>query len=79
MAKATFRATTPFVAATKNGSVRVQVGDVFDSSDPVYKGRESLFEPVETAAARKPYSRSSAPVEQTTAAPGEVRAVDLPD
>lgn len=56
------RATTSF--ATSDRTIRT--GDLVDSTDPVVKGRESLFELVEVAAART--------VEQATAAPGEKRA-----
>ncbi|RBO82073.1 hypothetical protein [Nocardia puris] len=48
----------------------VRPGDLVEDSDPGVKGREHLYEPVEVAAAR-----SSAVVEQATAAPGEKRAV----
>lgn len=70
MASKTLRAVSPFVAATKDGTVRVAAGDLFDSSHPVVKGRESLFESVEDAAARK---SPKSIVEKATAAPGEVR------
>lgn len=43
----------------------VSVGRVLDASDPLVKGRESLFEPVEA----QPFGG----VEQATAAPGEKR------
>lgn len=76
MASKTLRAVSSFVAATKDGSVRVSVGDLFDSSHPVVKGRESLFESVEDAAARK---SPKSTVEKATAAPGEVRAAGVPE
>lgn len=40
----------------------IHEGDVFDAKDPVVKGREAVFEDVETR------------VEAATAAPGEKRA-----
>lgn len=50
----------------------VTAGSLVDADDPVVKGREHLFEPVETFMARR------AGVEQATAAPGEVRTVKRP-
>lgn len=46
-----------------------QEGMVLNTDHPAYRGREALFEPVEAAAAR-----TSAAVEQATAAPGERRS-----
>lgn len=51
----------------------VRYGDLVDSSDPLYKGREAKFESVETAVQGR-----SATVEQATAAPGEKRSVSKP-
>lgn len=54
------------------GSPRiVNAGDLVDKNDPVIKGREALFEDVETYVS----DRTPAPVEQATAAPGERRDV----
>lgn len=52
-------------------------GRLVDASDPVVKGREHLFEPVEVAASRQSLMgrTAPAPVEQATAAPGEKRSV----
>ncbi|WP_051362651.1 hypothetical protein [Amycolatopsis thermoflava] len=47
-------------------------GALIDDSDPVYKGRESYFEAVETGVKR------DRPVETATAAPGELRQTDTP-
>jgi len=47
-------------------------GRLVDDADPVIKGREGYFEPVEVAVAR------FAGVEQTTAAPGERRSRSKP-
>jgi len=44
-------------------------GDLFSSDDPVVKGKEHLFEPVEVAAAR------NAGVEDATAEPGALRSM----
>jgi len=64
------RAKAGFVVALKNGAnVSVGAGTVWDSTDQVVKGREDLFEPVDTWASR---------VERTTAAPGEKRVVTKP-
>lgn len=58
------RVKTPFALSARKVFT---IGTLVDASDPIVKGRESLFEPVETAAAR------TASVEQATAAPGEKR------
>jgi len=47
-------------------------GRLVDDNDPVIKGREGYFEPVEVAVARY------AGVEQTTAEPGEKRSRSKP-
>ncbi len=53
-----------FTAAVKGGRPRVvKGGQLVAADDPVVKGREHLFAPVEDV------------VEQATAAPGELRAV----
>lgn len=55
----------------KTGAPRVvRSGDLVDAKDPVVKGRESMFEPVEATVDRA----SDRSVEQATAAPGEKRA-----
>lgn len=51
-----------------NPAFVAQVGQVLDTDHPAYRGRESLFEPVEKSAVR------FSPVEQATAAPGERRS-----
>lgn len=51
----------------------VSAGSLVDSDDPIVKGREHLFEPVETY-----MSRRAGTTEQATAAPGEVRNVKRP-
>lgn len=57
----------------------VQYGEDVDSDDPVVKGHEQHFEPVETHLARERAKKAGAsPVETATAAPGEVRAVSRP-
>lgn len=67
---ATLRCKESF-AADVNGVQRVvTAGQLLDSADPIVKGRDSLFEPVETY-----IQRNTPPVEQATAAPGEKRAV----
>lgn len=65
------RATQPFAFTDTAGVPRVvRAGDLYDETDPNVKGRENLFEPVETAA-----SRTAAVVETATAAPGEKRSL----
>ncbi|WP_327160550.1 hypothetical protein [Streptomyces zaomyceticus] len=59
-------------AANINGSPHMfKVGQLVDGDDPVIKGREALFEDVETYVS----DRSATRVEQATAAPGEKRSV----
>lgn len=56
------------VLSDPNGRVYTP-GVLVNADDPIVKGREVYFEPVEVAASRH------APVEQATAAPGERRSV----
>lgn len=58
--------------ATKiNGAPRVvAAGELVDADDPVVRGREVFFEPLDTF-----MSRRGRQVEQATAAPGEARTV----
>lgn len=66
---AILRCTSPF-ATWINGVPRVVANDeLVDSSDPVVKGREGNFVPVEQSVAHR------STVEQATAAPGEARTV----
>jgi len=55
----------------------VTVGQLVDASDPVIKGREHLFEDVETHVSEKA-ARQAPKVEQATAEPGEKRSVAPP-
>jgi hypothetical protein len=65
---AVLRANTSFAVSESDGSVRIfNPGDVVLSDDPVVKGRENHFEPVEVAAGR------FANVEEATAEPGVMR------
>jgi len=63
---AVLRCTTPF--AVQEGVVPrvLRAGDLVDEKDPAVKGRENMFEPVETT------------VERATAAPGERRSLSTP-
>jgi hypothetical protein len=65
------RAKTYFVTATNPPRV-VRAGDLVGDKDPVLKGREDLFEPVEE------YLDRRSNIEQATAAPGERRSVAVP-
>lgn len=60
---AVLRCTSPF--AVQEGAVPrvLRAGDLVDEKDPVVKGREVMFEPVETT------------VERATSAPGERRSL----
>lgn len=65
-------------AASVDGVPRMYtVGQLVDASDPAVKGRESLFEDVETHMADKA-ARQAPRVEQATAEPGEKRSVGRP-
>lgn len=48
-------------------------GDLVDSSDPVVKGREVLFDPVESTVRPAPATVEAATVEAATAEPGVKR------
>ncbi|WP_406730898.1 hypothetical protein [Streptomyces sp. NBC_01794] len=62
-------------AASADGTPRMYtVGLLVDASDPIIKGREHLFEDVETHVADKA-ARQAPKVEQATAEPGEKRSV----
>ena len=64
---AVLRVREPFAFDEPNGVQRVmRTGDLVDSGDPAVKGRESMFEPVETT------------VERATSAPGERRNLSTP-
>ena len=68
---ATLRVKSAF-ACTYHGVEEVFAADrLVDSADPVVKGREQFFEPVEVAASRH------AGVESASAAPGEKRSLNL--
>lgn len=65
-------------AASADGVPRMYtVGMLVDASDPVIKGREGLFEDVDTHMADKA-ARQAPRVEQATAEPGEKRSVGRP-
>lgn len=59
--------------APNGAQVNLRRGQLFPDDHPYVKGRESLFEPADDAAARM--SGSGAAVETTTAAPAERRVV----
>ena len=65
-------------AASVDGVPRMYTaGMLVDASDPAVKGREALFEDVETHMADKA-ARQAPRVEQATAEPGERRSVARP-
>jgi hypothetical protein len=68
----TVRAIDTFAAFTDIGVVGVQIGQEFDSSDPIVKARPHLFKADNTDSAPKRRGRPPK-VEQATAAPGEQR------
>lgn len=62
-------------AASVNGTPHMfKVGQLVDAGDPVIRGREGLFEDVETYVS----GREAARVEQATAEPGAKRSVGRP-
>jgi hypothetical protein len=65
---ATLRVKEPFAVDVKGAPRVLTAGQLVDSTDPVVKGREHLFEAIEA------YMVRSSP-EQATAAPGEKRSV----
>jgi hypothetical protein len=75
------RVKEPFAVAGEDGAHRVfSAGDLVDTSDDAYKGREHLFEDLNVAMERKTMEPTSAthpstPVERATAEPGEKRDV----
>lgn len=66
---AIMRVREPFVAVVAGVPRAYTAGQLIDDADPVFKGRERLFEDV-AASVRN--------VEQATAAPGEKRSVRRP-
>jgi hypothetical protein len=65
----------PFAFTDHTGCPRVvHVGELMADSDKDFKGRESMFEPVETAAAR-PALRAAGVMEDATAEPNTKRSV----
>lgn len=72
------RAREAFACSDAQGTPRVvRPGDLFDSTDPMVTGRETLFEPVEVATQRSEavVAGGSSSVESATSAPGEKRSV----
>jgi len=67
---ATLRCKEPFAADVDGIPRVVPAGTLIDSSDPIVKGRDHLFEPIDV------FMSSKAPqVEQATAGPGEKRSL----
>lgn len=70
------RCTAAFYKALDGKRVLVKAGDIVYADDPVVKGSEHHFSPVEDSVkvfGKRPVARKVAPVEQATAAPGETR------
>lgn len=71
---AIYRCKEPF-RTNVNGAKRVvPAGELVEDTDPVFKGREHLFEPVGDYVSRHGEAR----VERATAEPGEKRSVGRP-
>lgn len=68
---ATLRVKSAFACSYHGVEEVFAVDRLVDSSDPVVKGREHLFETVEVTASRQ------SGVEAATAAPGEKRSLNL--
>lgn len=71
------RCKTSFAVTLGGRPTVVQTGQLVDDSDPLYKGREELFEDVTATVSSEP-KRVESKVEQATAAPGEKRRVGRP-
>lgn len=75
----------PFTAWPDGTPRTIRRGEIITTDDPIYKGREHLFETLDEHAAREAQQRQamgitpSAPVERMTAAPGERRRVHIPE
>ena len=73
------RAKSSFSAVIGGTPRVVTEGTLVEDGDPILRGREHLFETVETFMSdRAPQSTEKAPVEQATAEPGEKRTVRKP-
>jgi hypothetical protein len=73
------RCKSPFSTRVKGMPRVVAAGELVDDSDPVFKGREHLFESVDVYVERVDKKRvSNVTVESATANPGEVRQVTKP-
>jgi hypothetical protein len=68
------RCTSAFAVSVDGAPRMYTVGQLVNANDPVIKGREDLFEDVETHMADKA-ARQAPRVEQATAEPGEKRSV----
>lgn len=74
-----YRVTEGFAIDKDGRSYVMKPGDLVDARHPAYKGREHLFEPVDTAHVRDALSRTrtsasaSDALEIATAGPGEKR------
>ena len=66
-----YQAVESFVTHVNGEPFQVSAGDLFDSRDPILKGRDLLFKPAEGYIRRSPAWRPE--MEQATAAPGERR------
>lgn len=74
------RVREPFAVATEDGAHKIfAAGDLVDTSDPAFKGREHLFEDLGVAVERKSEPQTSAThasaVERATAEPEERREI----
>ncbi len=73
---AVYRAKEGFSYDDKDGVPRIVVaGSLISDSDPGFKGRESLFEPVEEHVVAESARRRGKPVEDASAEPNARRSV----
>ncbi|OMC02168.1 hypothetical protein [Mycolicibacterium fortuitum] len=73
---AVFRAKEGFSYDDKDGVPRIVVpGTLMSDSDPGFKGRESLFEPVEAHVVAESARRRGKQVEDTSAEPNSRRSI----
>lgn len=74
---AVYRAKEGFSYDDRDGVPRIVVpGTLMSDSDPGFKGRESLFEPVEVHVESESARRRGKPVEDASAEPGARRSAN---
>lgn len=75
---AVYRCKSPFAVHVDGRHRVISGGALVDDSDPVFKGREHLFERADEFVERVSRDRVDRVVEAATAEPGELRQVSKP-